>query len=235
MKQAIIIFLIWILAVNIFAILALNRFNLKGDTAYIWINPNDFSQNQSWNLVNLHARWDSLWYLDIAQNGYSYKSIGELSNVAFLPLYPALIRLASFPLLGNFMLSGWVLSMVFLLLTVIYLFKLAREFHTEINPQLPIIFLLIFPAAFFLNAVYTESLFLFLSVATFYYALKKNFVVAGIFGFFAALTRITGVLLFIPLLWEFLRNYGYRRIFSLKFLSIFLVPAATVSFFCFTI
>jgi Gpi18-like mannosyltransferase len=67
---------------------------------------------------------------------------------------------------------------------------LVKEFHPEIDPYLPIIFLLIFPTAFFLNAVYTESLFLFLSLATFYYALKKNFFSAGIFGFFASLTRL---------------------------------------------
>lgn len=231
MKQVLIIFLIWILIVNVFAIFALNRFNLKGDTAYAWIDPHTFSQNQKWNLADLHARWDSFWYLDIAQNGYSYKGPEELSNIAFFPLYPLLIRLTSFFLFGNFVLSGWILSIFFLLVAVIYLFKLVREFHGEVSPQLPIIFLLIFPTAFFLNVIYTESLFLFLSLATFYYALKKNFVAASVFGFFASLTRITGILLFIPLLWEYFQNCRYWRIFNLKFLPMLLVPIGTMSFF----
>ena len=231
MKQVITTFLIWILIVNIFAIFALNRFNLESDTAYTWINSEEFSQNQSWDVVDLHARWDSFWYIDIAQNGYSYKGVEQLSNIAFFPIYPALIKGLSFVTLGNLILSGWLLSTFFLLLALMYLFKLVKEFHSDLTPQLPIIFLLTFPTSFFLNAVYTESLFLFLSLAAFYYALKKNFVLASIFGLFASLTRITGILLFIPLAWEYIHTYGFRRIFSIKFLSLLLVPLGTLSFF----
>ncbi len=46
----------WILIVNIFALFTLNRFNLKSDTAYNWINPNEFYQEQKWDLVSLHNR-----------------------------------------------------------------------------------------------------------------------------------------------------------------------------------
>lgn len=231
MKQVFTIFLIWLLVVNVFALFALNRFNLKGDTAYTWIDQNTFFQNQEWNLVDIHARWDSFWYLDIAQNGYSYKGMEKLSNIAFFPLYPLLIKTFSFFLFGNSILTGWLLSIFFILLATVYLFKLVKEFHSELNPQLPIIFLLVFPTAFFLNAIYTESLFLFLSIASFYYALKKNFILASIFGFFSALTRITGVILFIPLLWEYFHSYGFRRLVSFKFLSIFFIPLGTISFF----
>lgn len=232
-KKALILVFLWLVFVNIFAILTLNRFNLKSDTAYTWIDPNQFSQNQGWNPVSLHARWDSFWYLDIAQNGYAFKGTEKLSNIVFFPLYPLLIRASSFLTGGDFVLAGWLLSVIFLFLAAVYLFKLVKEFHQEIDPQLPVIFLLIFPTAFFLNAIYTESMFLFLSLASFYYALKKNFVLAGIFGFFASLTRITGILLFIPLIWEYFRAYRFHRPFDLKFLSTFLVPFGTFSFFLF--
>jgi len=66
-KRVVILFILWIIVVNFFAVLALNRFNLKGDTAYTWIDLSQFSQNQQWNPIFLHARWDSFWYLDIAQ------------------------------------------------------------------------------------------------------------------------------------------------------------------------
>jgi len=232
-KRVVILFILWIIVVNFFAVLALNRFNLKGDTAYTWIDLSQFSQNQQWNPIFLHARWDSFWYLDIAQNGYIFKGVEKLSNIVFFPLYPLLIRTASFLVGGNLIFAGWILSIIFLLLALIYFSKLVREFHNEVNSQLPLFFLLIFPTAFFLNTIYTESLFLFLSVAAFYYALKKNFVLAGIFGFFASLTRITGVLLFIPLIWEYFKNYKFDRPFNKKLLSIFLVPFGTFSFFLF--
>lgn len=233
MKKIISLFLMWILIVNIFALFALNRFNLKSDTAYNWINPNEFHQEQKWDPISLHARWDSFWYLDIAQNGYSFNGIEKPSNIAFFPLYPALIKATSFLINKNFILAGWILSVIFLFLSLVYLFKFVKKFHPEINPYLPVFLLLIFPNAFFLNAIYTESLFLFLSLATFYYGFKKNFLLAGAFGFLASLTRPTGIFLFIPLIWEYLKNYNFHliRFFNLKILSIFLIPAGTLSFF----
>lgn len=233
MKKVIIIFFLWLLIINIFALFSLNRFNLKGDTAYTWIDSSKFYQKQEWNPISLHAKWDSFWYLDIAQNGYSFKGAEKLSNIVFLPLYPFLIKITSFFVMKDLILTGWILSSIFLLLALLYLFKLVKEFHPEINPYLPIFFLLIFPTAFFLNAVYTESLFLFLSLAAFYYSLKKKFLWAGIFGFFASLTRITGALLFIPFLWEYFKSHNFNLTRSLnpKLLPIFLVPVGTLSFF----
>lgn len=234
MKRLLVIFFIWLLTVNIFALFALNRLNLEADTAYNWIDPAKFSQEQKWDIVSLHARWDSFWYLDIAQNGYSleYNPWG-LYNIVFFPLYPFLMKLISFLTAGNFVLSGWILSSTFLLLALFYFLKLVKEFHPEINPYAPIVFLLIFPTAFFLNAVYTEALFLFLSLASFYYGLKKKFVFAGIFGFFASLTRITGILLFIPLVWEYFQknNFKIQSVLELKILPIFLIPLGTFAFF----
>jgi len=233
MKKIIGIFVFWLLVVNVFALFSLNRFNLNEDTAYKWIDSS-FSQEQSWDISSLHARWDSFWYLDVAQNGYSVgQNSWELSNIVFFPLYPFLIKIISFFTFGNVIFAAWLSSVFFLFLGLFYLFKLVKEFHPEINPYLPVIFLLVFPTAFFLNAVYTESLFLFLSVATFYYARKKNFVYAGIFGLLSSLTRITGVLLFIPLIWEYLKNYNFhlKPAFNLKILPIFLVPLGTFGFF----
>jgi len=234
MKKLVIIFLLWVLIINVFALFALNRFNLKADTAYNWISPESFHQEQSWNLISLHARWDSSWYLDIAQNGYSMKeNQWGLYNIVFFPLFPFLIKLTAFLTAGNFVLAGWFLNIVFLFLALFYLFKLVKEFHPEINPYLPVLLLLIFPTAFFLNAIYTESLFLFLSLAAFYYALKKKFLYAGIFGFFASITRVTGILLFIPLAWEYLKEncFKIKSFLSLKILPIFLIPLGTLGFF----
>ncbi|PKL72190.1 hypothetical protein CVV26_02670 [Candidatus Kuenenbacteria bacterium HGW-Kuenenbacteria-1] len=129
--------------------------------------------------------------------------------------------------------AGWILSIIFLFLSLLYFFKLIKKFHPEIDPYLLIFLLIIFPNAFFLNAIYAESLFLFLSLASFYYALKKQFILAGIFGFFASLTRPTGIFLFVPLMWEYLKNYNFNliRSLNLKILSIFFIPIGALSFF----
>ncbi|MBU3942552.1 hypothetical protein KKA24_01060 [Patescibacteria group bacterium] len=234
LRNIIIILFLWLLIINIFALLSLNRLNLKEDTAYKWINPDEFFQEQKWDLNSLHNKWDSFWYLDIAENGYSLgENDWDLSNIVFFPLYPFLIKIVSLLTLGNFVLAGWFLNVIFLFLALFYLFKLVKEFHSEINPYASIIFLLIFPTAFFFNAIYTESLFLFLSLATFYYGLKKKFLYAGIFGLLSSLTRVTGALLFIPIIWEYFKVQGFKlkTIFSFKILPIFLIPLGTFSFF----
>ena len=226
-KKILSIFVAWLVIINLFALFALNRFNLNPDTAYTWIDPGKAFQSQSFDIAKLHAGWDSFWYLDIVQNGYNYTS-GQLSNVVFFPLYPYLIKVFAF-IFGGTVLTGWILSSVFLFLALFYLHKLVREFHKEVNPDHALYFLLIFPTAFFLNTVYTESLFLFLSVACFYYVLRKNFVLAAIVGMLAALTRVTGVLLLIPLAIEYYRFYGAR--IKPELFSLLLIPASLFSFF----
>lgn len=233
MKRLFVIFLIWLVVINVFALIGLNRLNLEPDTTYNWINPDRLEQDKDWNPIGLHARWDSEWYLDIAQNGYSFNGPGELSNIVFFPLYPLLMRLVALFTGGNFVLAGWILSSLFLLLGLSYLFKIVKEFHPRLNSHLPVLFLLIFPTAFFFNALYTESLFLFLSLATFYYGLKKNFRRAGIIGFLASLTRVTGVLLFIPLAWEYWkeRDFNLKKCFCPSVIPLFFIPLGTSLFF----
>jgi len=234
MKRIIVILILWTVIINIFSLFSLNRLNLKGDTAYDWINPENVYQEQKWDLTSLHARWDSFWYLDIAKNGYSlnYNQWG-LYNIVFFPLYPLLIKITSVLIGGNSILAGWFLSLFFLFLSLLFLFKLVKEFHPEIDPYSPLLFLLIFPTAFFLNTLYTESIFLFFSLATFYYGFKKKMWYAGFFGFLASLTRVTGALLFIPIIWEYLKDHNFKlkSVFSFNVLPIFLIPLGTFSFF----
>jgi Gpi18-like mannosyltransferase len=230
MKKVLGIVGMWLIAVNLFGLVALNRLNVAPDTAYPWIDPVKTTQTQSWNLLDLHSRWDSNWYRGIAENGYAYQGPAQLSNIVFFPVYPLLARFISFFVGGNFLLAAWLLSIAALLGACIFLYKLVKENHPDIDPVAPIVFLLIFPTAFFFNAIYTESLFLFLSIAVFYYCFKGNFWLAGIFAFFAALTRVTGVLLFAPLLMEYYQSRK-GRLMSKDALALLLAPLGTALFF----
>ncbi len=224
MKEVLVVFLVWITSINLFAFTAFHRFNLTGDTAYNWTSRY-FLPARDTDFFSLHERWDSYWYLDIAEHGYSFHSGDSLSNVAFFPLYPFLIRISTPIFFGQANIAGWFISAVSLLLVLIYFYKLIKRFHPNINPHLVLVFLLLFPTAFFLNAIYTESLFLFLSIAAFYYMFSKNLLLSGIFGFLASVTRPSGVYLFIPLLWEYYRqNSSIRALFRKESLFVFLTP-----------
>lgn len=224
---------IWILAVNFFAVIVNNRVNLAPDNAYSWMDPAAYEQSdQSFKPFFYNINWDSVHYIDIAENGYSYEGKGDLANIVFFPLYPFLIFLFSFIFI-NFKLTAWLLSVAFLIFAAYFLVKLTKRFHKKIKLFEPVLFLLIFPAAFFLNAIYTESLFLFLSIAVFYFSFKKNFWLAGIFGLLAALTRVTGILLFVPVFMEFVKVYKLKNILNKNLIPVFFIPLGTFLFLLF--
>lgn len=228
MRQVFALIFIWLVIINIFAFYALNRFNLAPDTSYSWINPDEFFQDKTLNQVNLRVHWDSFWYLKIAKEGYQYEA-GKLSSIAFFPLYPMLIWLTSFILLSpNF--AGWIISCVSLIAAGIFLFKLVNEFHPKISPLEPVVLLLIFPTAFFLTSVYTESLFLALSVAFFYYLFKKQFFTAAILLSLACACRVNGLFLFIPFIYEFFKTYGLKKFINPQLGAFFIAPLGIISF-----
>lgn len=218
----------WLIIVNIFALLALNRFNLESDTAYKWINSKP--SQQSWDIVNLHARWDSGGYLSIAQNGYTQ---AQPNLAAFFPIYPLLIKIAGTILGGNFILGGWLISIIFLFLSGLVLYKIIQEFHPKANPLLGVLMLLVFPSAFFLNAVYTESVFLFFTLATFYYLHKKKFLIAALFGLAASLTKIIGIALIVPFIIELFIHYKYFKERLKGILQSLIILLGPISFFIF--
>ena len=230
-NKALALSVFWLVVVNIMGVIAVNRFNLGLDDAYRWIPVEKYFQPQSWNIVDIHSRWDSNWYQDLAKNGYERNENDTLSNLVFFPLYPLLIKVTAVFIGGNLIFAGWIASSVFLILSCVLLFRLVERFHQTANPLFAVFLLLIFPTAFFLNAVYTESLFLFLSLLTFYFTFEKKYFWAGAVGFVAALTRVTGILLFLPLLLHFVLTEGYDFRTLKKALPLALIPLGTTAFF----
>ncbi len=224
----------WLILINLFALIAFNRLNLAPDTAFEWMSAGTVRPvQQNWNVIDLHNRWDAYWYLTIAEEGYYLRGENSLSNVVFFPLYPLLVRTLAPAAGGNLVLAGWIVSSVFLMLAVGVLTRLAREFHPEIDPVLPTIFLLAYPAAFFLNAVYSESLFLFLSLSMVLLALRRRFFLASVCAAFASATRIAGVFLFVPLAVEFIQANGWRSLLTRRAWPLALAPAGALAFFAY--
>ena len=154
--------------------------------------------------------WDSGWYLPLAKYGYSAvisssaATIGQ-ANYAFFPLYPLLISLFE-KIVGNYFIAGLLIANISLIVACVYLYKLALvDFGQEISLR-AIQYCLLWPVAFIFSGVFTESLYLALAIAAFYYARKNNWLLACILGFFLALTRSIGALIVIPLLYEYLRT-----------------------------
>jgi Gpi18-like mannosyltransferase len=186
-----------------------------------------FSEPSS--ILDLFFKWDSGWYMSIVQNGYSYIPGGE-SNVGFFPLYPMLVKIFSL-VFGNPVLMGFIISNVALLFAAIYLYKLIMLDFEDANIATKTVFyMLISPLSFFFSIFYTEGLFLFLAIASFYYARKRQWLIASILGYFLSLTRSIGVFIVIPFLIEYF-DIDFKS-FKIDFkktkkdiLYLFLVPA----------
>ena len=188
--------------------------------------------------VNMLSRWDAGWYVEIARDGYHYEP-GMPSNAAFFPLYPLLIRAAHALLFlpDNdywWLLSGILVSNIALLVALGYFRSLLAIDVDQKTVSRAIIYLLIFPTTFFLSSVYSESLFLALTVGAFYYARKNRWPTACILTALATLTRSQGIILLLPLLIEYLaqRNFRIQQL-SLNAIAFALVPAALFAYVLF--
>ena len=149
-----------------------------------------------------YYRWDSGWYTEISQKGYSY-SPDRQSSVAFWPLYPLSIRAAH--VITNLRPGkvAYDLSILFAFLATIVIYRLARLDYPEKTSQYAIFFILFWPASYFLVAVYPESLFVFLAALSLYLGRKKKWFWAGIVAALLALTKPYGVFMAPTLMAEY--------------------------------
>lgn len=157
-------------------------------------------------------RWDSIHYLAIAGHGYA-----SPASTAFFPLYPMLVRAVGFPL-GSDPLAGVIVSYAALAVGLVLLHRLTS---LELGPRAAdatVLLLAFAPLSFFFTAVYTESLFLALSVGSVYAARRGRWRSACGLGALAAATRVTGAGLVIPLaimFWPDRRTLGTRALWLL--------------------
>ena len=144
-------------------------------------------------VTDVWARWDSVHFLRIAEHGYS------ATEAAFYPLYPALVGVIGRVFFGHYVLAGVTVSLAATLGAFVLLERLAGERLGGAGARRAVLYLALFPTALFLQAVYAESLFLFLCLGAFALAERARFAEAGAVAGLAILTRPTGLALLPPL------------------------------------
>lgn len=160
-------------------------------------------------LVDVFAsRWDSGFYINIAEQGYRYQGV-QFPSVAFFPLMPVLMRLVNL-FTGDILAAGLWIANLALLAAVMLLHRFAAAEYDQPTADRTIWYLLIFPASFFGSAIYSEALFLLLGVAALYLARNNHWWAAGIASILGAMTRFVGILLAPMLLAEWLEQRALR-------------------------
>ncbi len=169
-------------------------------------------------LVAPAARWDGVWYLVIARYGYR-PDLGITSRTAFFPLYPLALRTVSWfgppPILAGVLVSVAALAFALYGIHRLTTLELARARPALSGErlaraaQLAVLLTAFAPMAFFFSAVYSESLYLALSVGLFWSARHGRWAWVGVLGALASATRSAGLVLALPALMLYL--YGPRE------------------------
>lgn len=159
--------------------------------------------NDAWTLsLSAWQRMDAVWYQLIAERGYH---AGD-NTVHFEPLYPLLSHIVSLPLAGHVVIAQLLVASAAFVVAMWLLYKVARLDVDHHTAQLTVLLTVFFPVGFFLLAPYTETLYLSLTLAAFWFARQGRPWVAGLLGLGAALTRTVGIFMIMPLAFVYLRN-----------------------------
>src|SRR5579884_2321365 len=183
------------------------------------------------SLLPAWNQWDTKWYVEIAQRGYGWTKSAGTGPAAFFPLYPLLIKVTVLVTHRSYLVASLLVSNAAFFLALLYLWKLTRWETDSPTANRTILYIAVFPTALFFFAGYTESLFLLLTVATFYHLRRGDWITAGTFGSLASATRVGGVLLVLPFAYEYGRsiNFDVRRL-GRGAIGLLLVPAGVVAF-----
>jgi len=170
--------------------------------AFLVFEPNRHPEAARWDdptvthdlgfVTDVWARWDSVWFLRIAEHGYGSL---EGTAAAFYPLYPASVGIVGRAFLGHYVLAGIAVSLAASLAAFVLLHDLAKTKLGAEGARRTVLYLAVFPMTLFLQAVYSEALFLLLTVAAFLLAERRRFAPAGVIAGLALLTRPVGLAL----------------------------------------
>ena len=137
-------------------------------------------------------RWDSAWYLHIAEAGYSESSADGRN--AFFPLLPLLVRLvAGLPGVGGLVEAGLIVALLAGAVATILVWALGRELADEPTADRMAALFAFFPGSAVLSMVYAEGLLVALAAAVLLALQRRQWLLAGVLAAVATSSRPTGV------------------------------------------
>ncbi len=226
-KKIVYLFLAW--RILLFVPLILSELYLSPRINYDYTLLTHFLQKGSILsnfLLYPFGNFDAVHYLSIAAKGYTVNSV-------FFPLFPLSISIAT--LLFNaqsfsvtqYFFANFLIGIYFLSALIIF-YKLLKLDYKENITFNSILFLLIFPTSFFFASIYSESLFLLLSLLSFYFARRKKWLISSLFAGLLSSTRLVGIAMLPALVYEYFRYEKNKTI--TKLLAILIAPLGLISY-----
>ena len=168
-----------------------------------------------WNVGTLWwrylLRFDSAYYLDIAQQGYNYDGNPmHMQSIVFFPGYPVLARAVAMILGVSVPFGSILVSNLCTFAAILLLYDLIRRTWDKTIALTTVAVLSLFPTSLFLSAGYSEGTALLLTVAVFWFLSRDRLALAVVCAGLVAGTRPVGFVAAIPLIYEVWLRTGKR-------------------------
>ena len=166
--------------------------------------------------LRIYADIDSIHYTEIAQYGYSNENLGynvlsrgeRALDLVFFPAYPTLISLMMC-LIPDVMICAYLAAWIPWIGAGFVVYRLFRMDMPHDRALYVLLIFCLFPAAIFYSVPMSESLFLLVTASSLYFARKRRWFLAGLFGMIASATRSAGVLTLAPLVVELAMQFDW--------------------------
>lgn len=162
------------------------------------------------SLFNALCREDCNEYMKISLNGYTHTPASLVNmtydkiNWAFFPLFPILIK--NLLWLLNIPIWGIIFNQFLLLGSMYLLFKYTQKAYSEIIAKRATFLLAFSSINIYMASLYTEALFLFISLLSINAIYSKNFYKASLLNGLLSGTRVQGVLMLIPFTYSYIQK-----------------------------
>src|SRR5438128_2262418 len=147
--------------------------------------PPSLSVHDGGYAIDLWGHWDGRWYVGIAQHGYGWRP----GDAAFYPLYPFAVSVLARALGDHYVVAAVLISLAACAAAFSLLYRIAEPRLGPDGARRAVLYLSVFPMSLFLQAAYTESLFLALALAAFLFAEDERWLAAWAATGFALLAR----------------------------------------------
>ncbi len=181
------------------------RLSIQGSFKTPWMSIwGTLGPTQLW--LYLFSAQDTGWYIKLAKEWYSYPPM-----YVFFPAYPVLCKAVEL-MTGDFWLSAFIISFVLGLASIPLLQLVAEHYMSRAEAAASTLLTATFPYVFLFTTVsYTESLFLFSTLATWYLHLRGRFISSMLAATVATLTRPYGVAIVIPVALNLLLKRKFKQ------------------------
>jgi hypothetical protein len=161
-----------------------------------------FFDRPTW-FVSLFFHWDSKYFAAIATSGY-FRSGSSQSLQAFLPGYPLAVRFiagfaSSSPIANQIAVAMFLVAFVSSAAASVVLWRLVDADHGPPIAAAAVVLFAFGPYSIFLQASYSEPLFLAFAIGAWWAVRTDRWVLGGVLAAIASLTRINGVFLVLAL------------------------------------